>query len=184
MSNPATLIQIQTRPDAQRLEIAKKGGHATKGVFRVSKTRNCNQNCVMYGRCWASSASNKYDGKCALAQAPDQVSRRTVMAITGGERAYCDLMLELITEIEARTRQDPSLKNLRELNREFRESYPLLWGSKQRIVAQVESKVSGVAEIAEQIRSVLKTPKESRNATEADVAKIVDAEVSSAEHKP
>lgn len=180
MSTNPGLIPLNQRSKEAAKEIQTKGGYAKKG-FILAPTRNCNHNCPLWNRCWAASASTQYAGKCALARAPELVSKRTVKTIMGGETEWAELMMDLVAEIEAQVRKAPNAKTLMELNKEYRETYALLYGTKQRMKAVLEDhRQGGVLDVESEVRKVLEAEvvpkKEEVKATMEDVARLVDQE--------
>jgi hypothetical protein len=117
--------------DARR--IAVMGGHATKGQFRLMLERNCNHNCSMFGKCFASPLSANYGGKCALARLPQSMGQRTVKTILGGEKGFVENMIELISEIEMKARGSGSIDELHKLLDKYLKVHPALFGTKTKI---------------------------------------------------
>ena len=177
MPKEDNLTPFNTMSRERAVELSRKGGKAMAGVFQLSKTRNCNKNCPMFGKCWTSGLSPQFKGKCALANIPqsDILGRRTVKAILDGERGFCENMLELLTEIEGRARTNPTLDNLRALAQEYREMYPLLFGTKARIVSTNLNQGGQVIDIEAQIKQALQPSKEpEKPATEVDAVRMME----------
>jgi hypothetical protein len=144
--------------DTLRIEDAKAirvlGGQATKGVFKLSKTRNCNCNCPNFTKCYYAPLSRNYDGKCALAQAPDRLNRRVLKKIQDGDRGFFEVVMETLDALDMQTLHQKDVKSLTENIRSHCEVFKTFYGERHLMKVQNETKLT-FADIENRIKEAV-----------------------------
>ena len=130
MSNSKNLIPITKRTPKERHEISAKGGRATKGKFKLLKSRKCSPRCPLYDRCIYAPLSKNYNGRCALANIDiaDRHKVRYVKLLTGSSNDFVENLKSLLAELDIKTRQSNSTKELRKLLYDYQNVYKTLFG--------------------------------------------------------
>ena len=109
------------------------------------RRRKCSSKCQLFGRCFYIKLSERFDGKCALANL-DEISLRNkhkyINLLTGDQDTYADIMRDLLAEMDLKIRSEKNAeKNLNNMMRYFDKIttfFQTMFGTKYKIDQKTE----------------------------------------------
>jgi len=130
---------------------ASKGGKASPVSKSVRKRRYCAQRCPISSTCWArplaiSNHKNRMAKgdknsrpACELNNMPETIINRTLKVVADGEQGFAQAIISTLLEYANMVDLEPTPTNMRKLLHEMRETHRTVYGSRNRVTAEVET---------------------------------------------